>query len=157
MSEVVKFTSFYRCVHSSSPPHCQRLLLNLTPVDKLESLDVSTNYSPTRICFTSLRTAWFFHSQDQTLIAQHAHCLCCGLENDWEHPIASANSHVEVADCVCVPRLWVGNIILLSLSQLTFRERYKSHTHTHTLQHPLSATARDKELSLSCVTSFSLI
>lgn len=31
---------------------------------------------------------------------------------------------------MCVPPLWVGNIILLSLSQLTFRERYKSHAHT---------------------------
>ncbi len=135
MSKVVKFTSFYRCVYSSSPPHCQRLLLNLSPVDMLKSRDVSTNYSPTQICFISLRTAWFFHSQDQTLIAQHAHRLCCGIENYWEHPIASANSHVEVADCVCVPPLWVGNIILLSLSQLTVRERYKSHTHTHTSTH----------------------
>ena len=30
---------------------------------------------------------------------------------------------------VCVLSLWVGNIILLSLSQLMIRERYKSRTH----------------------------
>lgn len=120
-------------VHFSPKTQAHLLLLNLLKVKKsYHQYNEWINTQITPWFKSALCTVWSVNSQNQTLIVQHAHCLCCGQGNDWEHPIATANSHVEVAVCVCVPPLWVGNIILLSLSQLTLRERYTSLTHTHT-------------------------
>lgn len=79
---------------STAPPYYQHL--NLPPVDKLKSLDFQKFYKLLpEICFFFLLT----YCPVLPLTGPNlAHCLCCGKGNDWEHPMVSANTSLEVRD-----------------------------------------------------------
>lgn len=129
---------------STAPPYYRHL--NLPPVDKLKSLDFQKFYKLLpEICFFffSSPTARFFHSLGRTLLIVYVVGREMIGNTLW-------SQQTPVLRLETLPPLWVGNIILLSLSQLTFRERYESW-----IAHTRAPT--DKDLSLSCMTSFPLI
>lgn len=98
---------------------------NLPPVDKFKSLDFQKFHKllPGISFFFSSPTPRFFHSLGRTLLIVSVVGREMIGNTLWPQ-------QTPVLRLETLAPLWVGNIILLSLSQLTFRERYESRAHT---------------------------
>lgn len=72
------------CVYSSSPPHCQRLLLNLSQVDDLKRLDVNSKQQDFHKLQPNSNLLYFLmYSQVLPLTGPNLNSAACLLSMLW--------------------------------------------------------------------------